>query len=153
MSRLAGAVDGVIGVDPHRDTLAAAAIDVVGGLLAQTSVSADAVGYRRLLDFALAQVPGPALLGGGGCRQLRRWAGGLPAGERRAGGGGGPAQSGRRGARGPRATPWTPSAPPGKPSPRIIRWHPVVAATGQRCGSCWRPATALALPRSAPRTS
>jgi transposase len=30
----------------------------VGGLLAQTSVSADAVGYRRLLDFARAQVPG-----------------------------------------------------------------------------------------------
>jgi transposase len=58
MSRLASAVDGVIGVDPHRDTLAAAAIDVVGGLLAQTSVSADAAGYRRLLDFALAQVPG-----------------------------------------------------------------------------------------------
>jgi hypothetical protein len=40
MSRLAGAVDGVVGVDPHRDTLAAAA------------------GYRRLLDFARAQVPG-----------------------------------------------------------------------------------------------
>jgi transposase len=58
MSRLASAVDGVIGVDPHRDTLAAAATDVVGGLLAQTSVSADAAGYRRLLDFALAQVPG-----------------------------------------------------------------------------------------------
>jgi transposase len=58
MSRLAGAIDGVIGVDPHRDTLAAAATDAVGGLLAQTSVSADAVGYRRLLDFAQAQVPG-----------------------------------------------------------------------------------------------
>jgi transposase len=30
----------------------------VGGLLAQTSVSADAAGYRRLFDFAQAQVPG-----------------------------------------------------------------------------------------------
>jgi transposase len=30
----------------------------VGGLLAQTSVRADAGGYRRLLDFAQAQVPG-----------------------------------------------------------------------------------------------
>src|SRR5918995_772131 len=58
MSRLAGAADGVIGVDTHRDTLAAAATDVVGGLLAQTSVSADAAGYRRLLHFAQAQVPG-----------------------------------------------------------------------------------------------
>jgi transposase len=58
MSRLADAIDGVIGVDPHRDTLAAAATDPVGGLLAQTSTSADAAGYRRLLDFAQAQVPG-----------------------------------------------------------------------------------------------
>ena len=58
MSRLAGAVDGVIGVDTHRDTLAAAATDPVGGLLAQTSVRADAAGYRRLLEFAQAQVPG-----------------------------------------------------------------------------------------------
>jgi transposase len=58
MSRLAGAIDGMIGVDTHRDTLAAAATDVVGGLLAQTSVRADATGYRRLFDFARVQVPG-----------------------------------------------------------------------------------------------
>jgi transposase len=58
MSRLAGAIDGVIGVDTHRDTLAAAATDPVGGLLAQTSVRADAAGYRRLFDFAREQVPG-----------------------------------------------------------------------------------------------
>ena len=58
MSKLAGAIDGVIGVDPHRDTLAAAATDPIGGLLAETSVQADAAGYRRLLDFARAQVPG-----------------------------------------------------------------------------------------------
>ena len=58
MSRSAGAVDGVIGVDTHRDTLAAAATDPVGGLLAQTSLRADAGGYRRLLAFAQAQVPG-----------------------------------------------------------------------------------------------
>jgi transposase len=31
---------------------------MVGGLLAQTSVGADAAGYRRLLDFGQAQVPG-----------------------------------------------------------------------------------------------
>jgi transposase len=52
MSRLAGTIDGVIGVDTHRDTLAAAAVDPVGGLLGQTSVSADAAGYRRLFGFA-----------------------------------------------------------------------------------------------------
>ena len=57
MTRLTGATDGVIGVDPHRDTLAAAT-DPVGGLRAQTSIRADAGGYGRLLDFAQAQVPG-----------------------------------------------------------------------------------------------
>jgi hypothetical protein len=40
MSRLAGTIDGVIGVDTHRDTLAAAATDPVGGLRAQTSATA-----------------------------------------------------------------------------------------------------------------
>jgi transposase len=44
MTRLAGAVDGVIGVDTHRDTLAAAATDMVGDLLAQTAVRADPAG-------------------------------------------------------------------------------------------------------------
>ena len=58
MRRLAGAIDGVIGVDPHRDSLGAAVTDPVGGVLAQTSVSADAAGYQQLLAFARAQVPG-----------------------------------------------------------------------------------------------
>jgi transposase len=58
MTGLAGRIDGVIGVDTHRDALAAAATDPVGGVLAQTSVAANAAGYRRLLDFAVAQVPG-----------------------------------------------------------------------------------------------
>jgi transposase len=58
MTRLTGTVDGVIGVDTHRDSLAAAATDPVGGVLAQTSVGADAAGYQRLLAFARAQVPG-----------------------------------------------------------------------------------------------
>jgi transposase len=51
-------VDGVIGVDTHRDTLAAAATDRVGGTLAQTSAAADLAGYQELLGFAQAQVPG-----------------------------------------------------------------------------------------------
>lgn len=58
MSRLTGTVDGVIGVDTHRDSLAAAVTDPVGGVLAQTSVSADAAGYQQLLAFTRAQVPG-----------------------------------------------------------------------------------------------
>jgi transposase len=58
MTRLADTVDGVIGVDTHRDTLAAAVTDRVGGTLAQTSVRADAAGYRHLFAFARAQAPG-----------------------------------------------------------------------------------------------
>jgi transposase len=58
MTRLADTVDGVIGVDTHRDTLAAAATDRVGGTLAQTTAAADRGGYQHLLDFAQAQVPG-----------------------------------------------------------------------------------------------
>jgi transposase len=58
MTRLAETVDGVIGVDTHRDTLAAAATDRVGGALAQTSAAADLAGYQELLGFAQAHVPG-----------------------------------------------------------------------------------------------
>jgi transposase len=58
MSRLAGTIDGVIGVDTHRDTLAAAVTDPVGGVLAQLSVSADAAGYQRLIGLARVQMPG-----------------------------------------------------------------------------------------------
>jgi transposase len=52
MAMLAEHVDGVIGVDTHRDTLAAAAVTNLGGVLAQTTTSANAAGYQRLLDFA-----------------------------------------------------------------------------------------------------
>jgi len=58
MTMLAELVDGVIGVDPHRDTLTAAAVSHLGGVLALTTTSADAAGYQRLLDFAQAQLPG-----------------------------------------------------------------------------------------------
>jgi transposase len=63
MAMLADTVDGVIGVDTHRDTLAAAALTPVGGVLAQTTTRADAAGYQQLLGFARGQVPG-----------RRRWA-------------------------------------------------------------------------------
>jgi hypothetical protein len=92
MSRLGCAIDGMIGIDPHRDTQAAAATDPVGGLLAQTSASADAAAAAH---------------------------------------------------RGPRATPWTPSARRGRPSPTTISWRRVVVVTGRRCGCCCRHAKRL----------
>jgi transposase len=61
MPMLAELVDGVIGVDTHRDTLTAAAVTNLGGVLAQTTTSADAAGYRQLLGFAKLHVPGRRL--------------------------------------------------------------------------------------------
>ena len=61
MAMLAELVDGVIGVDTHRDTLTAAAVTNLGGVLAQTTTGADAAGYQRLLGFARVQVPGRRL--------------------------------------------------------------------------------------------
>ena len=58
MPMLADTVDGVIGVDTHRDTLAAATLTPTGGVLAQTTASADAAGYHELLEAARVQVPG-----------------------------------------------------------------------------------------------
>jgi transposase len=58
MTMLAEQVDGVIGVDTHRDTLAAAVVTPIGAVLAHTDVAADARGYRELLGFARRHVPG-----------------------------------------------------------------------------------------------
>ena len=58
MPTLAELVDGVIGVDTHRDTLAAAVLTPVGGLWRRLRVSADIAGYQALLGFARAQLPG-----------------------------------------------------------------------------------------------
>jgi transposase len=58
MPVLAELVDGVIGVDTHRDTLAAAALSSVGGVLGQTAVRADAAGYQALLSFADVHLAG-----------------------------------------------------------------------------------------------
>jgi hypothetical protein len=60
MAMLAEQVDGVIGVDTHRDTLAAAAVSPIGAVLASTDSPANARGYRRLLDFARQQIPAAA---------------------------------------------------------------------------------------------
>jgi transposase len=58
MSRLTGAIDGVIGVDTTATPSLPLPPTPVGGLPAQTSVRADSAGYRHLFDFARAQVPG-----------------------------------------------------------------------------------------------
>ena len=152
MSRLAGTIDGVIGVDTHRDTLAAAITDPVGGVLAELSVSADAAGYQRLLSFARAQVPGRRCWAVEGAGSYSAGLGALleAHGERMVRSAG---PSGRRDAAGPRATPWTPSAPPGRRSPMTIPWPHAAVGIGRRCGCCWPPATAPVQPRSAPPTS
>ncbi|AKJ08496.1 transposase, partial [Streptomyces incarnatus] len=58
MTMLAEQVDGVIGVDPHRDTLAAAAVSPIGAVLSATDAPANARGYRLLLEFARQHIPG-----------------------------------------------------------------------------------------------
>jgi transposase len=58
MGTLAGQVDGVIGVDTHRDSLAAAVVDPLGGIITQSSAPAIHAGYRKLLEIARAQVAG-----------------------------------------------------------------------------------------------
>ncbi|MET8212957.1 IS110 family transposase [Streptomyces sp. NPDC005373] len=55
---LAEQVDGVIGVDTHRDTLAAAAVTPIGAVLDSADAPANARGYQRLLDFARVHIPG-----------------------------------------------------------------------------------------------
>ncbi|MFK0296346.1 hypothetical protein ACIQU6_38545 [Streptomyces sp. NPDC090442] len=60
MTMLAEHVDIVIGVDPHRDTLAAAAVSPIGAVLETTDAPAHACGYQRLLDFARQHGPAAA---------------------------------------------------------------------------------------------
>jgi hypothetical protein len=85
MTVLGDRVDGVIDVDTHRDTLSAAAVTAVGGLLGQVTVAADAGGYQRLLDFACVFVPGRRCFAVRGCGQLRRRADALAGGRWRGG--------------------------------------------------------------------
>jgi transposase len=93
MPMLAELVDGVIGVDTHRDTLAAAVVSPVGGVLAHTSVPADAAGYRQLYDFAKRAVPGRRCWAVEGAGSFRGWPGRLPDRAGRAGDRDRPAQA------------------------------------------------------------
>ncbi|MFF8596998.1 hypothetical protein ACF061_37415 [Streptomyces sp. NPDC015220] len=56
MTMLAEHVDGVIGVDTHRDTLAAAAVSPIGAVLETTDAPAHSRGYQRLLDYTWNEV-------------------------------------------------------------------------------------------------
>lgn len=52
MSALAESIEVVIGVDTHRDTITAAAVTAIGGVLAQLEAPANARGYQRMVEFA-----------------------------------------------------------------------------------------------------
>jgi len=57
MGMLAEQVDHVIGVDTHRDSHTAAVLDLTGGLVAGTTIPADAFGYKRVLAFGRSHAP------------------------------------------------------------------------------------------------
>lgn len=58
MGMLADRVDHVIGVDTHRDSHSVAVCNPSGAVTADTTVAADAFGYKRLLRFAEEQAHG-----------------------------------------------------------------------------------------------
>ena len=135
MAMLAELVDGVIGVDPHRDSLTAAAVTRLGGVLAQTTTSADAAGYQRLLGFAQAHLPGrrcwavegrAASAPGWRCSSSSVVSGSWRSAD----------PSGPPVAAAPRATRWTRSGPPVKRSVRTAWPYPDAGASGKPCECC-----------------
>jgi len=135
MAMLAELVDGVIGVDPHRDSLTAAAVTRLGGVLAQTTTSADAAGYQRLLGFAQAHLPGrrcwavegrAASAPGWRCSSSSVVSGSWRSAD----------PSGPPVAAAPRATRWTRSEPPARRSARISWRLRGVGVSGRRCVCC-----------------
>ena len=134
MAMLAELVDGAIGVD----TLTAAAVSNLGGVLAQTTTSADAAGYQHLVGFACSTVPGRRVwaVEGAGSFVLA-WPGSCSSAGHTSSRSAGP--SGQHRAPAPRVTRWTPSGPPGKPSAKTT-WPPRASvASGRLCGCCWPP--------------
>jgi transposase len=135
MTMLAELVDGVIGVDTHRDTLTAAAVTNLGGVLAQTTTSADAAGYQQLLGFADHYLRGRRLWA---VEEAGSFGTGLTAvlyqrGERVVEVGG---PSGQPVAVGPRATRWTRFGPLARCSVRSARPPRAAAGSGRHCGRC-----------------
>ncbi len=62
MPMLAELIDGVIGVDTHRDTHHAELALSTGAAIATRSISNDSAGYAQLLAWAIDQAPGPRLV-------------------------------------------------------------------------------------------
>ncbi|GIF45162.1 hypothetical protein [Actinoplanes xinjiangensis] len=58
MTVLAEQVDGAIGVDTHRDTLAAVAVSAVGAVLAHAEAAIDVQGVREVAVLRPYTVPG-----------------------------------------------------------------------------------------------
>jgi hypothetical protein len=125
MTRLGDTVDGVIGVDTHRDTLA---------------------GYQHLLEFGQAQVPGRrcwAVEGAGSygagltsfLQARGEWVVEVGRPKRPAG---------RTGAK---SDALTLSGRRGRPWPTTTKSCRVGVVVGRRCGCCWPLATAPAGPR------
>ncbi len=67
MPMLADQVDGVIGVDTHKDTHVAAACRPTGGVDAEDNAGTDQAGLERLLAFGRAQIPGTRVWAIEGC--------------------------------------------------------------------------------------
>jgi hypothetical protein len=135
MAMLAEAIDGVIGVDTHRDTLTAAAVTAIGGLLDHATASTDAAGYQELLGFATSQLPGRR------CWRSRVPAASVPAWRpfswtRVSRSSRSHADADRPGAPPPRATPWTPPTSPVTPSSPSTRPSCAAAATARPSGCC-----------------
>ena len=135
MAMLAELVDGVIGVDTHRDTLTAAAVRNLGGVLAQLTTSADAAGYQHLVGFACSTVSGRRVWAvEGAAASVLAWPGSCSNAGHTSSRSAGP--SGQHPALAPRVTRWTPSGPPEKPSARSA-WPPRAGgASGRRWGCC-----------------
>ena len=140
MTVLADRVNGVIGVDTHRDTLTAAAVTAVGGLLGQLVVAADGAGYQRLLDFARARVPGRRCFAvegagsyGAGLTRLLVERGEWVVEVDR------PKRPARRGGK---SDALDAVALPVRRWPRSAWRRLAAVGTGRRCGCCWPPARA-----------
>jgi hypothetical protein len=133
MAMLAELVGGVIGVDTHRDTLTAAAVTNLGGVLAQTTTSADAAGDKQLLDFADRHVVGRRLWAVEGAGSFGA---GLTAMLQHAVSGSSRSAdpNGQLVAVVPRATRWTRSGPLARRSATTASPSRAAAVSGRHCG-------------------
>jgi hypothetical protein len=135
MPMLAETLDGVIGVDTHRDTLTAAAVTAIGGLLDHATASTDAAGYRELLGFATSRcrvgAAGRSRVPAASAPAWRPFSLTMVSRSSRS-----HADADQPAAMPPRATPWTRSTSPATPSSPSTRPSCAAAATARPSGSC-----------------